>query len=125
MLFQVEEGMLARFGDREIHRLLSTWALVYHLEWTARRLLETCLDDGEEGLGAGVDVRHLGPAPLGARVLARAELVRQEPGRFVCRVQAICEGRPLARGTVYQAVLARDRLSEILPAGSHRSGSED
>ncbi len=125
MVFRVEEGMLARFGGRPIHRVLSTWSLVYHLEWVARRLLERCLESGEEGVGTGVDVRHLGPAPLGAEVQVEAELRRQEDDRFVCSVRASCDGRPVATGTVYQAVLAHDRLSRLWAAGSHRPGSED
>ena len=125
MVFRVDEGMLARFGDRPIHPVLSTWSLVYHLEWVARCLLERCLESGEEGAGAGVDVRHLAPAPLGAEVFVEAELLRQESGRFVCAVRASCDGRPIATGTVYQAVLADDRLSRLWAAGSHRPGSED
>ena len=125
MVFRVEEGMLARFGGRPIHRVLSTWSLVYHLEWVARRLLERCLENREEGVGAGVDVRHLAPAPLGAEVQAEAELLRQARGRFVCAVRASCGGIPIATGTVYQAVLAQDRLSRLWAAGSHRPGSED
>ena len=125
VMFTVEEGMLARFGDREIHPVLSTWSLVHHLEWAARRLLESCLEAGEEGVGAGVDVRHLAPAPLGTELRARAELLRQSEHSFVCSVQAQGPAGPVAEGVVYQAVWPRDPLQRTLLAGSQRSDSED
>ena len=123
--FTVQRAMLARFGEREIHPVLSTAWLVYHLEWAARQLLETCLEVGEEGVGVGVDIRHLGHAPLGSHVRAEAELLRQSEGHFVCRVRAETARGPVAAGVVYQAVWSRERLRGMLLAGSQGSGSED
>lgn len=123
--FTVDRTMLARFGQQEIHPVLSTSWLVYHLEWAARRLLESCLEAGEEGVGAGVDVRHLGPAPLGSEVLAEAEILRKSLDSFVCRVRAETARGPVAAGVVYQAVWSRERLRGMLLAGSQGSGSED
>ena len=123
--FTAQRAMLARFGEREIHPVLSTAWLVYHLEWAARQLLETCLEVGEEGVGVGVDIRHLGHAPLGSHVRAEAELLRQSEGHFVCRVAAQGPRGQFASGLVFQAVWSRELLREMLSAGSRGSGSED
>lgn len=104
LTFTVEPEMAARFGDRTIHEVLSTWTMVHYLEWVSRILLEPHLDHGEEGAGAGVNIRHIAPAPVGAEVEVRARFSRTGPGRLVTEVWATSGGRRLAEGEVFQAV---------------------
>lgn len=109
--FTVTDDMVAAFGGEVIHRVLSTWALVHHMEWAARKLLVPNLEEGEEGAGAGVDVRHLAPAPVGSRVEVTAAFVREAPGRLVARVEARSGEGLLAEGTVYQAIWPKGQLA--------------
>ncbi len=125
LTFTVEESMQASFGGRLIHPVLSTWALVHHLEWVARLLLEPALEDGEEGVGAGVDIRHLSPALRGAAVTVSAGVREQRPRLLVCDVAARCEGRKVASGRVFQAVRSRKELEAARSAGPTPSDGEE
>lgn len=122
LVFTVQPEMAAHFGGRSIHPVLSTWALVHHLEWAARRLLEPHLEAGEEGVGVGVDVRHRQPAPIGTTVLARAFRPRVEGNVLCCQVAAYAGERLLSEGEVFQAVVDRvawqRRLDELTVGGA-------
>lgn len=104
LTFTVTPEMSATFGGRTIHEVLSTWTMVHYLEWASRLLLEPHLDLGEEGAGAGVNIRHLAPAPVGATVEVRARFGRTGPGRLVTQVWATSGGRRLAEGEIFQAI---------------------
>ena len=123
--FLVEENMQAAFGDRLIHPVLSTAWLVHHLEWAARLVIEPAREQHEEDVGVGVDIRHLGAAPLGETVEVRAVARKQRDRLLVCEVSARCRGRDIARGRVFQAVLERGRLRATRAAGSPRLDGEE
>lgn len=112
--FVVSEEMQARFGGRTIHQVLSTWALIHHMEWAARELLEPALEETEEGVGAGVDMHHLSPALVGDAVRVRATAQSSARGKLVCAVEAFVGSRLIAKGTVYQAIWARAELALAL-----------
>ena len=108
--FTVEPGMEAAFGGETVHPVLSTWALVHHLEWVSRRLLLTHLEPSESGAGAGVNVRHLAPAPVGSAVRVRAVARPSRPGLLATDVAAVSGGRLVATGEVFQAIWPADEL---------------
>lgn len=110
--FDVRPGMEAAFEGRVIHPVLATWWLVHYMELAARRVLEPHLEPDEEGAGIGVNVRHLGPAPVGSHVVVRARATECDGRKLVCEVEASCEHGPVGRGTVYQAVWPRADLRE-------------
>ena len=103
----VDASMQAAFDGRVIHPLYSTWSLVHHLEHAARRVLEPYLEDHEEGVGYAVEVRHLAPTPVGARVRAVAVLEAVEGNRVVCRVEAFNDREKIAEGRQVQIVVDR------------------
>lgn len=115
--FVVDEEMRARFGGRTVHAVLSTSALVHHMEWAARELLEPALDEGEEGVGAGVDVHHLAPAMIGDAVRVRAVAQASSRSKLVCAVEARVGARVVARGTVYQAIWPKEDLRTAMASG--------
>ncbi|MDA8346435.1 MAG: hypothetical protein M0Z66_13275 [Thermaerobacter sp.] len=123
--FRVAESMQAAFDGRLIHPVLSTAWLVHHLEWASRLVLEPALGPGEEGVGVGVDIRHLGPAPVGEQVQVQATAVEQREGLLICDVRAECRGACVATGRVFQAILDRGRLRETRTAGSPASNGEE
>ncbi|MBX6349895.1 MAG: hypothetical protein IRZ11_00095 [Clostridia bacterium] len=110
--FEVRPGMEAAFDGRVVHRVLATWWLVHYMEYAARRVLEPYLAEDEEGAGVGINVRHLGPAPVGERVRVVARATQMEGQKLVCSVFAECSRGPVGEGVVYQAVWPKGALAE-------------
>ncbi|WP_051343840.1 thioesterase family protein [Alicyclobacillus herbarius] len=111
----VAESMRARFGSHVIHEVYGTAAMVYHMEWAARRVILPYLEADEEGIGAGVQVRHLHPAPVGAAIRARAVCTTYEGSRVVCAVQVWRGDTLLGDGVVEQRVVHREMLHRRYP----------
>ncbi|MFO7274041.1 MAG: thioesterase family protein [Bacillota bacterium] len=113
----VDESMQASFAGRVIHPLYSTWSLVHHIEYAARRVLEPYLEPHEEGVGYAVEVRHLAPTPVGARVRAVAVLEAIEGNRVICRVEAFNDREKIAEGKQIQVIVEksafRRRIEEL------------
>ena len=59
--------------------VLGTPALIILMEMAALQCVEALLPAGAVSLGTVVNVEHVAPSPLGARVTARAELTAIEP----------------------------------------------
>ncbi|HHC08681.1 MAG TPA: thioesterase [Actinobacteria bacterium] len=68
------------------------------------------LPDGETTLGTSIDVRHVAPAPVGAEVVATAELVGIEGRSLRFRVTLAWGERLLASGTHTRVLVDRDRF---------------
>ncbi|HEY8552335.1 MAG TPA: thioesterase family protein [Thermaerobacter sp.] len=119
----VDATMQAAFDGRVIHPLYSTWALVHHLEHAARRVLEPFLEPHEEGVGYAVEVRHLAPTPVGARVRAVAVLEAVEGNRVVCRVEAYNDLEKIAEGRQVQVVLDRAAFRRRIAELQRRLGT--
>jgi predicted thioesterase len=80
-------------------RVLSTPHLIGFLEMTARNLIKTLVEPGEDSVGTMVNIRHLAATPIGMRVRLRAEIVSVEGRRVVCRVEAWDEREKIGEGT--------------------------
>lgn len=111
----VQDGMEAAFGGQMVHSVYGTAAMVYHMEWAARRVIEPYLEPFEEGIGTGVAVRHLHPAPLGAQIRARAVCVSVNQGRVGCEVEVYHGEQLLGTGTVEQRIIGKQSLHERFP----------
>lgn len=96
------------------HRLYATWAMVYHMETASRMLLAPYLEDHEEAVGAGVLVKHLGPAAVGAPLHVVCTLVRVRANRVYTRVHIFSRNRKIGEGSVAQVVMSRNRFAKIL-----------
>ena len=101
------EGLVA-------HRLYATWAMVYHMETASRMLLAPYLDSNEEAVGAGVLVKHLKPAPVGAPLHIVCTLERVRGPRIYTRVHVFSRNRRIGEGSVAQVVMSRNRFAKIL-----------
>ncbi|MCL6626041.1 thioesterase family protein [Alicyclobacillus shizuokensis] len=111
----VAGDMRARFGPHVIHEVYGTAAMVYHMEWAARRVILPYLEPEEEGIGAGVAVRHLRPAPVGAAIRAEAVCTEAVGGKVVCAVRVWHGETLLGDGTVEQRIVPRTLLCERYP----------
>jgi fluoroacetyl-CoA thioesterase len=106
----VTPAMTARVGDREIHAIYGTGALVAHVEELCRGVLEPHLEPGEEGVGAAIELHHRAPVPVGEQVQLVATVASVSSDRLVCEVLARHAGTIVARGSFEQRVVPRERF---------------
>lgn len=79
-------------------RVLSTPHLIGLLEDAAGAVVQPHLPAGASTVGTMVDVRHLGPTPVGMKVKARATLLETDGRRFLFQVEAHDEIEKVAEG---------------------------
>ncbi len=113
----VTDDMVAWFEELGVvHRVYSTWAMVRHLELASRKVILPFLEPEEDAVGHSVSVTHFAPTPVGARVTARATLLRLEGNRIVCALEAFNEREKIGAGENVQIVLPRATLAERFAA---------
>lgn len=99
----------AAFADEDVHDVYGTVALVRDVEQLGRWLFRRCLEPGEEGVGAAIDVRQQRPVPVGATVDLVATVTHAEGRRMVVDVQVIAEGALAARASFTQVLIDPSR----------------
>lgn len=106
----VTHEMTAVVGDREIHPVYGTTALVGHIEEVCRALLEPHLEAHEEGVGYAIEALHRSPVPVGASLVLTATVARVGPRELVCEVLVRDGGRLVARGSFEQRIVSREEF---------------
>ncbi|MFA9429833.1 thioesterase family protein [Egicoccus sp. AB-alg2] len=101
----VTPDMAAIVAGEQIHPVYGTAALVQHMEQVSRALLVPHLESGEEGVGAGVDLIHRAPVPIGETVVLTATVATVAPTKLVCEVLTRHGATIVARGSVEQRVV--------------------
>ena len=96
------------------HPVYSTYRMARDCEWAARLVILPYLEDGEEGVGAGLRLRHGRPAQVGATIVVTATCIRVRSPLVVCRVEASSDGERCGWGVVHQLLLPSDRLARTL-----------
>ena len=93
------------FATDGMPAVLSTPNLIGILERTARQAIAPFLDADERSVGVEIDLRHLAPSPLGARVTATARVIGAA-GRLVdFQIEARDEHELIVRGVHKRAVV--------------------
>jgi fluoroacetyl-CoA thioesterase len=103
------EMTAARFGNAGVE-VLATPYLVGLIETAAALLVIPYLEPGQASVGTHVDVRHLGPSPVGAVVTARAQLASVAGERLAFRVEADDGVEVIASGEHERFVIDLDRF---------------
>jgi fluoroacetyl-CoA thioesterase len=106
----------ARIDGREIHPVYGTVALLADIEQLCRSVLEPHLEAGEEGVGAGVELRHRAPVPVGEEVLLVATVATVDRDRLVCEVLARHRGTLIARGSFEQRIVPSEVFAAEIAA---------
>ena len=103
----VTEAMLYSPGGDPARATLSSPSMINELETTAMLGLDPRLPDGGFTVGFHVDIKHIAPAPLGARIKTTAELLEVNGTRFRFHVEAhdIDADRLVGFGTHRRAAL--------------------
>lgn len=105
--FKVED----RFSTSHVGiPVLSTPGMIAMMEIASMRLVQPYLDEGSTTVGTKVCVEHKAPAPAGATVTVRTELVRVEGRRLEFAVSAYWGEKLLGEGTHERYVVNRERF---------------
>ena len=96
--------------------VLSTPQMIGLLERTARQALAPFLEAQERSVGIEIDLRHLAPTPVGAKVTLTARVVRAEGREITFQVEARDEVEMIARGLHKRAVIRVESFSRRVAA---------
>ncbi|HEY2882748.1 MAG TPA: hotdog domain-containing protein [Pirellulales bacterium] len=72
------------------------------------------LDAGEASVGYGFEFKHLAPTPVGANVIATAEIVAVEKNMVTLHIEARDHADVVSRGTHVRAVIEMERFLKRL-----------
>ena len=106
----VDEAMTASgVGSGDVH-VLATPAVLALVERAAVAALRGRLPGGTTSVGSAVELRHLAPTPVGARVQARARLDRVDGSRLTFSFTVRDPAGEVARGTHVRVVVDGERF---------------
>ena len=115
-IFVVEQKHCIEFATDGMPAVLSTPNLVGILERTARQAIAPFLETDERSVGVELDLRHLAPSPLGAKVTATAKVIGAS-GRLVdFQIEARDEHELIVRGVHKRAVIRVDAFTKRVQA---------
>ncbi len=109
--FTVEAKHAIEFAGDGMPAVLSTPNLIGLLERTARQTLVPLLDTHERTVGAEIELRHLAPTPIGARVTLSVRVIHAEGNLVTFTVEARDEQEVIARGLHRRAVIRVESFS--------------
>ena len=93
------------FATDGMPAVLSTPNLIGLIERTARESLHPFLDTDERTVGSEIELRHLAPSPLGARVTITVRVIHTEGRQIGFQVEARDEHELIARGLHTRGVI--------------------
>lgn len=108
----VTDDMFPAFEGKVVHKTLSTVSMVYYMEWVGRLVILPFLEAGEEGIGGGISVEHLAPAPAHKRVIFTAEVTEVTDKKIVCRVFAEHDKARVGEGSLTQYILPKTQIDD-------------
>jgi len=114
----VTEADVAAFDAGLVHPVYATFALARDAEWSGRLFVLEMKEAGEEGIGTGLEIKHLSPALLGSHVLFRATLEGVHGNEVVTRFTAHAGERLIATGRQWQRIVAVEKLEKIFAAAA-------
>jgi predicted thioesterase len=112
----VTESDIARFEHGEVHNVYSTFALARDAEWSGRLFVLEMKDSDEEGIGSGIEIKHISPALIGQTVRFEASFVCLHKNEVINDFNAYVGDRLIAKGRQWQKIIKKERL-EALFAG--------
>jgi len=101
----VTSDMSARIDGREIHPVYGTGALIAAIERICRGIIEPHLEDGEDAVGARLEILHREPVPVGETVAITATVATVGPLTLVCEILVRHGGSNIARGSFEQRLV--------------------
>jgi len=103
--FVVASEHIITFASDGMPAVLSTPNLIGLIERTARESLQPFLEADERTVGMEIELRHLAPTPLGAKVTVNTRVIHTEGREISFQVEARDEQELIARGVHKRAVI--------------------
>ena len=114
--FVVEQKHCIEFATDGMPAVLSTPNLIGILERTARQAIVPFLDSNERSVGVEIELKHLAPSPLGAKVTATARVIGHS-GRLVdFQIEARDQHERIVRGVHKRAVIHIESFAKRVQA---------
>jgi predicted thioesterase len=109
--FVVGPEHIITFAGDGMPAVLSTPTLIGLIERTARESLQPFLEADERTVGVEIELRHLAPTPLGARVTISTHVIRTEGKLTAFQVEARDAHELIARGVHTRAIIRVDSFA--------------
>jgi fluoroacetyl-CoA thioesterase len=110
---RVTEEHVAAFDDGVVHPFYSTFWLGRDAEWAGRLFVLEMKEEGEEGIGTFLEVKHKSPALLGEEVEIIATLEEVKGRQIISSFEAHVGERLIAKGRTGQMILTLEKLEQI------------
>lgn len=112
MTIHVTKDMFAQFGGEVVHPVYSTASMVYHMEWVSRKILIPYLEAHEEGMGAFVQIQHVGPTGEHSEVTLIATVSAVTERSLMTEVIVKNENGIIGKGEVKQVILPKEVIAK-------------
>jgi len=105
---------MAKLADELIHPVYSTFALTRDAEYSGRLFVLEMKENGEEGVGTGITLKHLSPALVGQEVTFTATLREVIKNEIITDFEAKVGHRLIAEGTQWQKIINKEKFDKLL-----------
>ena len=106
-----DEHLANRFKDSALPPVLATPVMIMVMENAALNAIKAYLEPGQSAVGTRVDIRHLAPTPVGARVVGEAEVTGVDGRRVQFTVRATDDTEEIGAGTHERVIVDLARLA--------------
>jgi fluoroacetyl-CoA thioesterase len=110
------EHLANRFKDSALPPVLATPVMIMAVENAALNAIKAYLEPGQSAVGTRVDIRHLAPTPVSARVVGEAEVTGIDGRRVQFTVRATDDTEEIGTGTHERVIVDLARLARRLDA---------
>jgi len=110
-----EEHSAIHVGSGSLRVLATPWMIAF-MENTARRLMAEHLPAGYSSVGAHVDVHHLAPTPVGARLRVHTEVIAVDGLKVTFAVTAWDDQEQVGVGQHLRVVIDEARFLKRVAA---------
>jgi fluoroacetyl-CoA thioesterase len=117
---EVTREMTVAHFHEQMPEVYGTPIMILHLENTAGAAVQQFLPDGWITVGVIVDVKHLAPTPIGAKVTTRAEVIEVGDYTIKFAVEAHDGFEKIGEGTHVRAAVEVERFMKRVHAKSFR-----
>ena len=112
MMVKIED--VAEFNGTEIHPVCATFTLAREIEYASRLFVIDMLEEGEEGIGTFLEIKHISPALVGEQLDLKASWEMQKGEDIFCEVEVKCGARIVSKAKTQQKIVNKVRFNKNL-----------